>query len=104
MEFSRITAVWLDNASPQNEDKFIILIALENNKIIEGRWFGEHKQAQNTYPFILDKAASEFNFGSFDTEIWHTNLGEKKIQPNELFTVWIDDKEYIYRIETTYKY
>ena len=104
MNFYRITAVYLDNGVEIKEDRLVILTAIENHRIVDVRWFGEWKSEYNIYPFILDKTASEFNFGSNDTEIWRTNLGKKEIQQGAFFTIWIDDEEYTYCIERIHEY
>jgi hypothetical protein len=106
MEYKRVLATFAGGKEYEKDrnDKFIFLVTVNENNIIQDRQiFGYWVDDNDKYPFYseIKKDKLIFNFGASDEDTYITNLLNKKIIIDELFTYTDEDsKEWTYRIES----
>lgn len=89
--------------------RFYLLCGLnDRNEIENGDWMGYMKQKGFIFPFLLQNGKN-LNYGNVEgLESLHhlesTNLGLKKIVPDEYFNVEADDWAIVFRIHSVHDY
>ena len=106
MEYKRVFATFAGGKGykKDRDDKLIFLVTINENNMIQNREiFGYLVDDTDTYPFYSEIKNDKliFNFGASDEEMYITNLLNKKIIVDELFTCTdSDNEEWVYRIES----
>lgn len=90
MRIVRVKAVVREGLQIFNEDKLILLCAIdEQDALTDGEWFGYTKDENGRHPFILEQR-KQFFFGADggDIIVESTNIKDKQIKVGALFTVF----------------
>jgi len=106
MEYKRVFATFAGGKGYEKDrdDKLIFLVTINENNMIQNREiFGYLIDNTDKYPFYSEIKNDKliFNFGASDGDMYITNLLNKKIIIDELFTCTdSDNEEWVYRIES----
>lgn len=107
MKICRVVATHRDGGHQNGERKVIIVCGVDETDSLEknGEWLGYYLAGGITHPFVL-KQGSQLFYGWNEHYSEPTNIGSKKIKPQELFTVFDpeDNSEVIYEITTCHFY